>query len=190
MQNSVLVGSHLFLSVCPIRILILIYAVIYSSLWIGRWVFEGRGYDVAHSSKFGDAALATFVITAAWIIKQSDFHPADWMEGRTFHFIIAGISIMTAIIYFLVTRPKREMDIWHAFFVFPVFLYLIATTIPVYWKYLWRDSISAGLFFAIAFIGIVLLLLWVFLVIDDIKEKRMDQRKWIAKNHPDWKFKN
>ena len=99
---SSLFGSHLFLNAFPLWVYALIYAGFYSFLWIGRWAFEGRGYDVAYSSRFGDIALAIFVIIAANIIQQPNFYPANWMEGKNFHLIVGGISIITSIFYFFI----------------------------------------------------------------------------------------
>lgn len=182
MKTTILYGSHYFLNAYPIYVYVLIYVFFYSLLWLGRWKFEGRGYDVAYSSKFGDIFLAAFVIIAACTIRQPDFQPSNWMESKIFHLSIAGFSIVASVIYFLFTRPKRVMDIWHALFVVPIFLYLIITTIPVYLQCV--DDDGSNLF------GFIPLFVWLTLVIYDIKKDRMDQRTWIAKNRPNWRFKN
>lgn len=176
-----LIGSHQFLSAYPIIVYVLIYFFFYLFLLIGRWISEGRAYDVAYSSKFGDIALAAFVIIAARIIQQPYFHPASWMESKTFHFIVAGISIKAAVVYLLTSKPRYAMDRWHALFVVPVFFYLIATTLPVYYQYASLTQFINGIF---------CILIWLVLVIYDGKKDRLDQRKWIRKHHPEWKFKN
>lgn len=178
MQTTVLYGSHYFLSVYQIYVYALIYIFSFPMLWLGRWKFEGRGYDVSFSSKFGDAAFVAFIILVAYVVRQPDFHPLPWMESKLFHFTIIGISVASAIVYYFVTRPKQIMDAWHALFVFPMFMYLIVTTIPVLWV---SPEFSSGL---------VLLLAWGAFVTCDIVEKRMNQREWIAKNRSWWEFKN
>ena len=192
MQNLTinLYGSYYLLSVCPVWTSMPIYLLLYYLLWFIRRHFEGRGYDVAYSSKFGMPALVTFVILAAWIIQQPDFQPSALIESKIFHLIIIGATVVTTIIYFLITRPKQWGDRWHALVMFPTLLYFVATSIPVYWKYIQLTSINNEFNPFIVSIGFCFLLLWVFLVIDDIKNKRMNQREWISIHHTNWKFKN
>jgi len=178
-----LIYSHYFLSAYDPIMYVLIYVFSFPLLWLGRWKFEGKGYDIAFSSKFGDAALTAFIILVAYIMRQPDFNPTPWMESKLFHFATIGISITSAIIYFFTAKPKRVMDIWHAVFLFPVFMYLIATTIPIFLCYSFNVSIEF-------FPGLIFLFVWAVCIAYDIIEGRMNQREWITKNRPNWRFKN
>jgi len=175
-----LFGSHYFLSAYPLYVYALIFVFGYLLLLIGRWVFEGKAYNVAFSASLGDAALTGFLVIAAWMIQQQKFIPTDWMENITFHYILICISTLSSIIYFLISTPKQVMDKFHAFAIVPFFTYFILSTIPIYILY--------GNLMKIV-IGFLLLLFWLILVIYDGKKERLDQRKWISKNHPEWKFK-
>ncbi|MES2023514.1 MAG: hypothetical protein V4439_02420 [Patescibacteria group bacterium] len=179
-KSNDLFGSHYFLKSTPTWVLILIYGLLYSMLWIGRWYFEGAGYDVAYSSRFGDMGLAIFILIATNIIKQWYFSPANWMESKAFHFGVALFGFIMSMIYTAATKPQEVMDLWHAIFIVQIFLYLIITILPVYWHY--GNNLQK-------IIGLFLLLIWAGLVIYDGANERLDQRKWIEKNHPEWKFK-
>ena len=182
MTNSIsLYGSHSFLNDYSIPFYYLLYAIFYSILWIGRKIFEGRGYDVALSSKFGDVGLATFIIIASYIIQQPDFQPTEWMESRSFNWSMASISISAGMVFLVLVKPKHLVDGWHAIITVPMFLYFIGTTVPVYLYHgTWWQQV----------IGLFLLLFWLALVIYDAKTGRLDQRKWIKENRPQWRFKN
>ena len=177
METTILYGSHYFLSVYSIYWYALIYLFSFPTLWLGRIIFEGKGYDIAFSSKFGDAAFTAFIVMIAYIVRQPDFHPLPWMESKLFHLMVGGLSMVSAAIYYFVTKPKRVMDIWHALFVFPMFMFLIVTTIPVLWV---SPQFSLGL---------LLLFVWGVLVVYDIIMGRMDQGKWIKQNLPKWQLK-
>ena len=176
-----LFGSHYFLNAYQLHVYVLIFVFGYLSLLIGRWIFEGKAYNVAYSASWGDAALTGFLVIAAWIIQQQNFIPADWMESIAFHYILISLTALSSIIYFLISTPKQVMDKFHALVIVPLFTYFILSTVPIYVLY-------GGLVKII--IGFFLLLFWLILVIYDGKNERLDQRKWIMKHHPEWKFKN
>ncbi len=176
-----LFGSHHFLNAYPLYVYALIFVFGYLLLLVGRWLFEGRAYNVARSASWGDASLTGFLVVAAFIIQNQNFAPADWMESKCFHFTLISITFLSSSIYFLISVPKQIMDKFHAFVIVPLFTYFILSTIPVYILY-------GGLIKIV--LGFSLLLLWLTLVISDGKEKRLDQRKWIRKHHPEWRFKN
>ena len=175
-----LVGSHQFLNAFPLYVYALIFVGFYLLLLGGRKLFEGKAYNVARSADMGDAALTFFIILAARVIQKPNFNPAGWMETGIFHWIVAGLSFLV-IIYFLLQKPRHIMDFFHAIVIAPIFFYLIITTIPIYWCY-------TGIIYKI--IGLLLLLAWAALVVYDTKKRRLDQRHWIMKHRPDWKFKN
>ena len=179
MKNS-LFGSHYFLNACPLYVYALIFALGLSLLFIGRKIFEGKAYNVARSGDLGDTGLAGFIILAAWIIQNGNFHPALWMESGIFHSIVIVVSIISAIIYFVTALPYQKMDCWHALLIVPIFLYFIITTIPVYVYASPAQKIA----------GFMMLMVWLFTLVYDKKEDRLDQRKWIKKYRPEWKFKN
>jgi len=91
------------------------------------------------------------------------------------------ISIVSALIYFLITKPKQVMDAFHAVVILPAFVYFIAITIPIY--------LHTGDIILILF-GLMFLVIWLLLVIWDAKRQRLDQRTWIREHRPQWKFKN
>ena len=175
-----LVGSYWFLNQFPIFVYIVIYVLFYSILLVGRWMFEGRAYDVALSSKYGDMALGAFVVYAASMIKQQDFQTKEFMQDPGFHWIVVIVSIVITLIYIIITKPAREMDIWHGIITVPLFLYLIGTIAPVYY---YASSSELAL-------GVLLIAIWIILVIYDVLSGRMDQRKWIHKNRRKWVLRN
>ena len=181
MKNLILCdlsGGHNFLNAYPLYVYALIYVFFYSLLLIGRWHYEGRAYDIAYSSKFGCLSLAIFVIIGAGIIQQENFHPANWIESRAFHLITIFVSIVVAFIFIFITRPKEKMDRWFALVDLPLLFYFVITVIPIYWY----GNVTQKI------VGFLLLLLWLIWVIIDIKNDRLDQRKWLRKNRPNWKF--
>jgi hypothetical protein len=174
MKNSIFYGGYNFLNVLPIYWYLLIYAAEYLLLLAGRRYFEGKAYDVAFSSKFGCAFLAIFIFIAARTIQRTNFSPEDWMTGKNFQIIVAAFSILAAIIFYLVTKPKQVMDkYWFTYFICPVFIYLVLTTIPLYIKYASVKEAAAGF---------VLLILWLLSVLYDIKHERLNQRGWLRKH--------
>lgn len=180
-MKNLLIGSHYFLNAYPLYVYPLIFLFGYLILLGGRKLFEGRAYNVSFSASWGCACLTGFLIIAAWIIQQPDCHPVNWMESKYFHFIVMIVSIIFTIVNILSTRPKQIMDKWwFAMFVFPLFIYFVLTTVPIY--------LYGSLIQKIA--GCDLLLLWLLLVRYDSKKERLDQRRWIRRHHPEWKFKN
>lgn len=181
MQNSVLTGSHLILSLCPIYVMVIIQIILYSGIPLLRWIHEGKAYDIAWSSKFGDNIfLAGLIIFAGWMLQQPDYQPSAWMESGIFHSVAAVIAIVTSIIYGAVTKPKRAADRYHAFVLFPIYLYLVTPCLPVYY-----DQPGSTWWFRL---GLMLLFGWFVLVLFDIAKNRMNQREWIS-IHRQWKFK-
>ena len=172
-------AGHYFLSLLhPFWLYMLFFFGGYLLLMGGRWVFEGRPYNVARSADVGDFALTAFVTLAANVIQRPSFHPASWMESGAFHWIVVCTSILV-IIYFLLQKPRYTMDVFHAVILAPLLFYFIVITAPIYWCYAsWTEKI----------IGLFLLLIWVALVIYDTKADRMDQRRWIARHKPHWRF--
>jgi len=183
MQNSVFVGSHYLLYVCPVYFMVFIQTMLYSGIPLLRWIREGKAYDIAWSSKFGDNIfLALFIISAGVMLQQPDYQPSSWMESKIFHSVVGAVSVITSIIYGIVTKPKHPADRYHAFVLFPIYLYLVTTCLPVYYDQPWNSSWFL--------FGLILLFGWFVLVLFDIAQKRMNQREWISIHHSDWKFKN
>ena len=180
MYQTTLYGGHAFLRECPTVAQFIIYCILYSALWIGRWVFEGKGYDVAYSSKIGDFGLVLIIMMAAKVLKNPAIHPALWIESPIFHWVIGIGAILAGIIFYLVTRPKYGMDIWHSLVILPLFVYFIISVLPIYILYASHTR---------QVIALTLLLVWAGLVVYDIKSGRLDQRTWIHRTR-DWWFRN
>ena len=181
-MKTILYGSHHFLNVCPIYIVIIVSVILYSGILILRKIYEGKAYDVALSSMFGDNIfLLAFIIGAGLILKQPNYQPSSWMESPIFHWVVAGCGILASLIYGTITKQIYAGDRYHAFVLFPFYFYLVITCAPVYY-----DQPGSNWLFVL---GIGLLLGWFILVIIDIKFDRMNQRKWIDKNRLDWHFK-
>jgi asparagine N-glycosylation enzyme membrane subunit Stt3 len=138
-------------------------------------------YQVSASAFLGDIALTIFVYTGATMINSGNFDPIGWLGSQGFHWVIIGVALVCSLVYYKNTKPKYLGDVYHAVVILPLFMYFILVLVPVYYYYC---SFSQGL------VGLGLLLFWVLSVVYDMKEERLDQRKWIKKNRPNWTLRD
>ena len=141
---------------------------------VGRLYFEGYGYNVAWSSKYGDWALIMCIVIAAFILQRPG-HLPSWLISGTYHIVCGALAVAAGILLVTVANPltrEQVMDNYHNFFVVALLFYLLATTLPVvYWGGMTGEKV----------IVLCLLLLWAGLVVVDFQTGRSDQRSWLAK---------
>ncbi len=172
--------GHWFLTLLPWYAYMAFFVAGYLLLLGGRWLFEGRPYNVARSADVGGMFLTLFVCVAARIIQRNNFNATQWMESGIFNWVVVSLSIFV-VRYFLRQKLKYTMDFFYAIIIAPLFFYFIITSIPIYWFYGNAVDCLGGIFQLIG---------WLLCVIYDTRTHRMDQRRWIAEYKPKYKFKN
>jgi hypothetical protein len=174
--NSNLVLSHRFLAELPGFVsFILIYGITTAVLWPMRLYFEGVAYNVAWSSKYGDAALTAVVVLAGLVLRYGKSEMPEWATGTTFHAACALIGVGVGI--FMVFGPtplwrSQVADNFHNFFTIGLFFYLLLVTAPVY--YYQAPSWAVWL-------AVILMISWMGMAWDDVRTGRMDQRPYQIK---------
>lgn len=171
-----LYGSQKVLSATnPWLAAIVLYVFTIAIAYLGRWLFEGRAYNVAFSSKYGDVALIGCIWIAGSIFHRTRLLPA-WTTSPTFHIAIATLAVAIGIIVgsyaiYESTWAKSEIiDMAHNFLIVPLYLYLLGTTLPVvYFQGTWLQKSAT----------VALLLIWFGLVVFDTKTGRMKQQDWL-----------
>lgn len=164
---------------------------IYIGLWFfcigilypGRKLFEGRAYNVAFSSDFGDIALIGIFIIGAWVLQANGKVPkfANSLFYQAICFIAAliiGIVCQFLYLDFLGKkgRPFMIMDSYHNLVAIPLLAYLIfPINIPVM-------LISGNLLQWL--LGVAMATVWTILVFIDLRTGRLDQKTWLALHRP------
>ncbi len=169
-------GSHLIFSTYPIFAGLALYAVTVLVLWPMRLVFEGAAYNVAFSSKFGDAALCGFAATAGLMLVRGVAMP-EWALSLDFHLICAGVAMGVGVGIALFVVPiwrSQVTDAYHNLFVVSVYVYLVLTMAPVYF-YVGPAAIA---------LGSAYIIVWILLLRDDAAENRLEQRAWLKEHEP------
>lgn len=145
-------------------------------LRLGRWRFEGMSYDVAFSSWIGDSALICIIVTGCAVLRRGAPIPSlAWQAA------CIAAALYTLIVFFIVARPKRQMDIWHNIFTVPVLVLLLSSLAPVIIEAgsPWEKVLSASLFIT-----------WVVCLTIDLLTGRLDQEKYLRGKRilaPYWK---
>lgn len=171
-----MVGIHAFLVWCPLWALALIlYLATDCVIHILRDWKEGLGYQVSYSAKIGDAGLIGCVLIAATILKRGNLVLPDWLMNANFHyaFMLGVLLLCIALEITLKSRSCQLADIYHDLVIAPAFLYFAVTLLPV---------IYLGGRFSEKFATFCLVCVWAALVIYDIYDKRMDQRRWLQRH--------
>lgn len=177
------VGIYRILAILPIWATVMIlYLVTDGAMYLGRDIFEGLGYQVAYSAKFGDTMLFGVVFIAATIIKREEpylrswFFWVPWLMNGWFHLLvlIGCVALgLTVSVLTLATRSGQMMDVYHDVVIAPMILYFAIALLPLTY-YAGTKIEKRWTFFFI--------LIWLVLVIFDIKYDRMNQRQWIERN--------
>lgn len=152
------------------------------AMYLGRDIFEGLGYQVAYSAKFGDAMLFGVVFIAATIIKREEpylrswFFWTPWLMKGWFHLLVLLGSValgITVSVLTLASRSGQMMDVYHDVVIAPMILYFAIALLPL----IYYAGTKTEKRWTICFI-----LIWLALVVFDIKYDRMNQRQWIERN--------
>jgi len=167
-------GIYAFLAWCPLWALALIlYAMTDCAIHVLRDWREGLGYQVAYSAKIGDAGLIVVVLIAATILKRGNLTLPGWLMNETTQFwilftgMVIGLAVSAAT---MKSRSGQLADRYHDMVIAPFILFFAITLVPViYLGGTMTEKISTA----------CLILLWVVLVIYDIKTERMNQRRWL-----------
>lgn len=172
------VGSHAVIAKLPVWATAAIMSTILITVLVGRDIFEGLMYNVSYSSMVGDVALLICVLIGATILQRNPLPCTKFvfLLSGDFHFWILVVSgVLGAIIsnITLSSRSGQTMDIFHDVVIFPLFLYLAITLVPVIYYDGSRVEKRAV---------VCLILVWLVLVAIDTKYDRMNQRRWLH-NH-------
>jgi hypothetical protein len=172
MQPYSLVGIHLILASMPLWATVtILWSITDGVMHLGRDCFEGLGYQVAYSAKFGDVALFGAVFIAITILQRGTVILPEWMESPNlqlslyFAFIGLGVAVFSLTYD---TRSAELMDLYHDMIIAPLVLFFAVTLLPV----IYYGGTAVEKFWTVCFISI-----WVILVIVDIKTDRMNQRR-------------
>ena len=169
-----------------LAIVVVLDVVCIAILYLGRYYFEGKAYNVAWSSKFGDQALVGIILIAFLTLREMP-KLDGFFTKPSFQTACLVASIGIGLIVQWLDWSKRDtmvMDIYHNIFIVPLFLFLLALSFSI----IFTNGSKAK-------IGIVLglLVFWAVLVVLDITAKpvnRMDQQAYL-KYHgftsPAWK---
>jgi hypothetical protein len=174
---NALSGSHWLFYHTPVwASALILYVVTLGAMHIGREYFEGLPYQVAYSAQFGDAGLIGAVLIAATILQRGEVALPGWLINGYAHLFIAASSFFIGLVVSGLTiklRSGQVMDIYHDAVIGPMFLYFAATLLPViYLGGNTTEKAATGLF----------VVLWLALVVYDIKDDRMNQRKWLQRS--------
>lgn len=176
-MNQHFVGIHAFLVWCPLWATVLIlYAITELVMHTGRDLFEGLGYQVAYSAKVGDAALFGVVFIVATILQRGNIVLPGWlMETHVHLLLVVGCCLLGYVVnrMTLESRLGQAMDTYHDLVIAPMILYFAITLLPV----IWLGGTTTERAATICFV-----LIWVALVVYDIKSDRMNQRQWLQKH--------
>lgn len=175
-------GSYALLASLPIwQIVIIFYLLTLFVIDAGREKLEGFSFNVSHAARYGDVGLLIFVLIGATLLHE--LAPIQiinsWWGTSDFQIFcgVASIAIGIGNEVFVLWQHKWKfgqlVDEYHNIFIVPLFLYCLSTLAPIIWIYGGNMEIGATLFF---------LLLWLVLMIYDIKAGRLDQRPWLI-NH-------
>jgi hypothetical protein len=137
---------------------------------------EGLAYQTAWSAKFGDAGLLTAILIAATILQRGSAYVPLWLGIGWLQVAILAVCVALGFIVWRTThgvRSAQAADAYHDLVIGPAILFFAVTLLPVIW-------FNAQTYEAIAVI--VAIAIWAALICVDVKEGRMNQRRWLV-NH-------
>ncbi len=168
------VGGIYVLSALPIwATAAIIFAITLTVIFIGREILEGIPYNIAYSAVIGDVGLTIGVLIGATILHREGVHIPQWLQNIFIHLTILLGSVLFGIIICestLDSRSGQVMDIYHDVIIAPLLLYLAITLLPIIFINSTRVEIISTLCF---------ILLWIALVVFDIRYGRINQRRWL-----------
>lgn len=177
MNSYNLVGIHEILSTFPLwGTVLILYLFTDGVMHFGRDLFEGLGYQIAYSAKFGDVALFGCVFIAATILQRGGPVLPGWMMDNNHQIAVLIVCLAAGVAVTFTTlssRAGRIMDIYHDIVIAPLVLFFAIMLLPVI--YLGGTLIEK-------FWTVLLIMFWVLLVVIDIKTNRMNQRRWMKDN--------
>lgn len=172
-----LVGIHYLLAVAPIwATALVLWLATDGVIHLMRDKFEGLGYQVSYSAKFGDALLIIAVLIAATILQRGGVYLPEWLRPWGMQAAVLGICVAIGLVVSFVTLDERSgqaADVYHDIVIGPTILFFAITLAPV----VWYNGTPAEKFWVLCFA-----LLWAALVVFDIKSERMNQRQWLVKH--------
>ena len=181
-MTSELFGSHrLFATMNPWVLGVVLYFGVNAFVLLGRKIFEGRAYNVAYSSWLGSAALIGCMSIAGHVLHRPDLPLPAWLTSSMYHQIVAGVSIVIGIcmgalaIYQTTWAKSQWVDLAFNLVIAPLFMYLLATLLPVINLYL---GVNVPTIYKT--MTIVLLMLYGVTAIIDIRTGRLHQPEWVA----------
>src|SRR4051812_32220789 len=115
-------GVMRFLEMPEWLIFALLYVVCIAVLPFGRWIFEGKAYNVSFTSQYGDVAIFLSLLISVEILKQLPAAMPSTSSLTSFLIIsVLGGIFMTAMEW---SKPKIEvMDFYHAVVIVPLLLF-------------------------------------------------------------------
>jgi hypothetical protein len=137
---------------------------------------EGLAYQTSWSAKFGDAGLLTAILIAATILQRGNAYMPLWLHIGWLQVAILAVCVVLGFIVWRTTHDVRSAhaaDAYHDLVIGPVILFLAITLLPVIW-------FNAQGYEALAVI--IAIAVWAILGYIDVKEGRMNQRRWLV-NH-------
>jgi hypothetical protein len=153
----------------PLLAVLLYYLCIEAVLEI-RQAHEGKRYNVAWSSSYGDVALIGFVLLMAYEIRNGATN--GLLESTWYHAIVLLVCIGSAPILLAIAGESQTGDKYHNAFVVPLLGYLVISLTPAWWEMpLWLKLFAAAL-----------ILIWAGLGVNDIVSGRIDQQRWLVEH--------
>jgi hypothetical protein len=173
-------GIYAILVSMPIWSIVLVFYLL--TLFVvdaGREIFEGFSYNVSFAAKYADVGLLVAILIGATILKRIPGFDS-FLGAEIFQIICVAISLLISLFMIsseVLMRQKhisrQIVDIYHNILIMPLFVFLFLTLVPVIYLHGSNVERLTTLFF---------LLLWVVLMICDIKAGRLEQREWLVKH--------
>ena len=162
-----MLGVYHFLATTHVVELLVMFVVIsIVPIQLMRKRFEGSQYDVAWSANLGGLALALVMLDAVLLLQRGLVLPS-WM-GVDFQAIVGTISLVCGGVWFALDFKTQWADRYHHIVVFPIQIFLLTILLPVIFicGHEGDRRVTA-----------LLLAIFAFLLIVDVVEGNLDQRK-------------
>jgi hypothetical protein len=139
---------------------------------LGRWRFEGLGYNLALSSTIGDLLLTASIAMNAEILHRTGELPT-WLASRSLQEFCLAVAVVASIVGIAKMHGQQKMDTYHDVVVMPLYIYLIGITalIPFVSGYGYEKLAE-----------VMLIGGWLVLVLADQKRGVLAQKKWLVEH--------